>query len=110
MADESHCTGLALRFCEQMSQAGCVCKAEKRMKVSGSHVTKLKSFSGTDEESSQYSLIHTLLAVHPVGAYEGGDGSFQSRHRRRLPLCAAVPSAPPHDAAPSVTRKREERL
>src|SRR2546423_15646826 len=73
-------------------------------------VTKLKSFSGTDEESSQYSLIHTLLAVHPVGAYEGGDGSFQSRHRRRLPLCAAVPSAPPHDAAPSVTRKREERL
>src|SRR5256885_15633968 len=54
MADESHCTGLALRFCEQMSQAGCLCKAEKSMKVSGSHVTKLKSFSGTDEGSSQH--------------------------------------------------------
>ena len=38
-----------------MSQAGCLCKAEKSMKVSGSHVTKLKSFSGTDEGSSQHS-------------------------------------------------------
>src|SRR2546423_5471509 len=55
MADESHCTGLALRFCERMSQAGCLCKAEKSMKVSGSHVTKLKSFSGTYEGSSQHS-------------------------------------------------------
>src|SRR6266700_8363726 len=42
---------------ERISQVRCLCKAEKRMKVSGSHVTKLKSFSGTSEGSSQHNLV-----------------------------------------------------
>ena len=50
----SHSPVLLLK--KWMSQAGCLCKAEKSMKVSGSHVTKLKSFSGTDEGSSQNTL------------------------------------------------------
>ena len=53
----------------------------------------------------------TLLAVHAASEdEEEGDGSFRARRQRRLLLCAAVPSAPPHDAAPSATGKREERL
>ncbi len=56
-------------------------------------------------------VIHTLLAVHAAAEdEEGGDGSFQARHRRRLPLDGAVRSAPPHAAPRSATRKREDRL
>ena len=52
-----------------------------------------------------------LLAVHAASAYEEeGDGSFHARCHRLLPRCAAIPSAPPHDAAPSATRKREGRM
>src|SRR5450759_724872 len=42
--------------------------------------------------------------------HEPHAGSFHERHRTLLPRCEAVPSAPPHDAAPSATRKREHRL
>src|SRR6266566_3014365 len=52
----------------------------------------------------------TLLAIHAADAYEEGDGSFQARHHTRLPRCEAIPSAPPHAAPPSATRKREDRL
>ena len=48
---------------ERISQGGCLCKTEERMKVSGSHVTKLKSFSGTYEGSSQY-RGPTKLSLH----------------------------------------------
>jgi len=53
----------------------------------------------------------TLLAVHAASEHEEeGDGSFQARHRRRLPRCEAVPSAPSHAAPRSATVKREDRL
>jgi hypothetical protein len=52
-----------------------------------------------------------LLAVQAASEdEEEGDGSFRARRHTRLLLCAAVPSAPPHDTAPSATRKREDRL
>ena len=37
-------------FSERMSQAECLCKAEKRMKVSGSQIAKLKSFQRLTKE------------------------------------------------------------
>ena len=37
-------------FSERMSQAECLCEAEKRMKVSSSQITKLKSFHGLTKE------------------------------------------------------------
>src|SRR5437879_5841421 len=92
MADESHCTGLALRFCERMSQAGCLCKAEKSMKVSGSQVTKLKSFSGTYEGSSQ----HRQTGGATLPATYAGDGSWQnhptmdSTRGTLLPIAASL--------------------
>ncbi len=53
----------------------------------------------------------TLLAVHAASGHEAEcGGSFRERPQRQLPLDGAVSSAPPHDAAPSVTGKREERL
>ncbi|HEX6556828.1 MAG TPA: helix-turn-helix transcriptional regulator [Ktedonobacteraceae bacterium] len=53
----------------------------------------------------------TQAAVRAADEHEEeDDGSFHARHRRRLPLCEAVPSAPAHDAAPSATLKREDRL
>jgi hypothetical protein len=53
----------------------------------------------------------TLLAVHAASAHEaGGGGSFQERPHTLLQLYAAVPSAPPHAAAPSAMLKRKERL
>src|SRR6266699_5632639 len=49
-----------------------------------------------------------LLAVHATSEHEEeGDESFHERPQRRLPLDAAVPSAPPHAAPPSAIRKRE---
>ena len=53
----------------------------------------------------------TLLAVHAASGHEAGcGGSFHERHHRRLPLDAAVPSAPPHAAPRSAILKREDRL
>src|SRR6266516_1854040 len=52
----------------------------------------------------------TFLAVHAASEHEEeGDGSFQARHRRRLPRCEAVPSAPSHAAPRSASRKWEDR-
>src|SRR2546423_7151479 len=42
--------------------------------------------------------------------HEPHAGSFQERHRRLLPRCEAVPSAPPHDAPRSASGKQEDRL
>ena len=54
--------------------------------------------------------IVALLVVHALSLqHEGGDGSFHERHRMLLPLFAAVPSAPEHDAARSATLKRVDR-
>jgi hypothetical protein len=39
----------------------------------------------------------TLLTIYAADAYEEDDGSFHARHHMLLPLCEAVPSAPPHD-------------
>ena len=52
-----------------MSQAECFCGAEKRMKVSGSQIAKLKSFYGLSKEVANTgvekqvmkSVIHTRL-------------------------------------------------
>ena len=57
------------------------------------------------------SVIHTRLAVHPTSGHEAEcGGSFHERPHTRLPLFAAIPSAPPHDAAPSATLMRVGRL
>ena len=53
----------------------------------------------------------TLLAVHAADAYEEEcDGSIHARHHTLLPLYGEALSSPPHNAAPSATGKREERL
>jgi hypothetical protein len=41
---------LVPRFLARMSQAECLCEAEKRMKVPGSQIAKLKSFHGPTKE------------------------------------------------------------
>jgi hypothetical protein len=52
-----------------------------------------------------------LLAIHTASGHEAEcGGSFHGRPQRRLPLYAAVRSAPPPDAAPSAILKREDRL
>jgi hypothetical protein len=50
----------------------------------------------------------TRLAVHAADEDEEEcDGSFHARLHRRLPLCGAVLSAPPHAAPPLTIGKRE---
>src|SRR5207302_1737609 len=79
---------------ERISQAGCLCKAEKRMKVSGSQIAKLKSFSGTYEGRSQDSSPCTGSSTYQFrkqthfvnvrmfqGASPGGTSVFISSFR-----------------------------
>jgi len=50
MSDASEVVLAHISVSEQMSQARCLCRAEKRMKVSGSQRAKLKRFYGLTKE------------------------------------------------------------
>jgi hypothetical protein len=64
------------------------------VQVGTTHIHKFSRLSGRHRGSAarKRTCSVTLLAVHAACEHEAGDdGSFQARHRRRLPRCAAVP-------------------